>query len=51
MIVKEILENLRETTNSEIIAKDFEIQNLKSEMSQSEIKAKEILENLRDRKF
>ena len=46
MIVKEILENLRETKNSEISAKDFEIQSLKSEMSQSEMKAKEELENL-----
>ena len=43
MILKEIQENLRETKNSEISAKDFEIQNLKSEM-----KAKEELENLRE---
>ena len=50
MIFKEILENLRETTNSEIIAKDFEIQNLKSEMSQSEMKAKKELENPRETK-
>ena len=48
MIVKEILENLRETKNSEISAKDFEIQNLKSEMSHSEMKDKEELENLRE---
>ena len=48
MIVKEILENLRETKNSEISAKDFGIQNLKSEMSHSEMKAKEELENLRE---
>ena len=37
--------------NSKIAGKDCEIRNLKSEMSQSEIKAKEILENLRDQKF
>ena len=50
MIVKEILENLRQTKNSEISAKDFEIQNLKSEMRQSEMKAKDELENLRETK-
>ena len=37
-----------EAKNSEIATKDFEIRNLKSEMSQSEIKAKKDLENLRE---
>ena len=50
MIVKEMLENPRETKNSEISAKDFEIQNLKSEMSQSEMKAKKEQENLKETK-
>ena len=48
MKAKKELENLKETKNSEISAKDFEIQNLKSEMSQSEMKAKEKLESLRE---
>ena len=45
---KEKLENLRETKNSEISAKDSEILNLK--LSQSEMIVKEILENLRETK-
>ena len=53
MKAKKEVENLKETKNSEISAKDFEIQNLKSEMSQSEMsqsemKAKEKLESLRE---
>ena len=55
---EEELENLRENLgnfagklhakNSEIAAKDSEIQNLKSKMSQSEMKAKEELDNIRE---